>query len=181
MFPTSRSAILSSRKAEVRVVPDTPEVKENETNDESVFSDGDEPHAGTENESPAKANDIAGKDSTHATEPAPSSLMPGQLCSKSKAWFSHPSNFWNSLVLCSYQPRPAVDFAHRSQNRLQEHETIFYPICIRCQKLLNLAAPKNLSLNSIKRDLVCPETLHHRRVISQQTMYNNLCPLCIHS
>ncbi|EPB66870.1 hypothetical protein ANCCEY_14040 [Ancylostoma ceylanicum] len=53
---------LSTRKAEVRVVPDTPEVKENETNDESVFSDGDEPHAGTENESPAKANDIAGKE-----------------------------------------------------------------------------------------------------------------------
>ncbi|EYC12708.1 hypothetical protein Y032_0046g1379 [Ancylostoma ceylanicum] len=52
---------------------------------------------------------------------------PGQLCSsKPKAWFSHPSNFWNSLVLCSYLPRSSVDFAHTSRNRLQEYETTFY-------------------------------------------------------
>ncbi|KIH60573.1 hypothetical protein ANCDUO_09168 [Ancylostoma duodenale] len=73
---TSRSAILSSRKAEVRVVPGTGEAKENEINDESVFSDGDEPPAGTENESPVKANGVTAKDSTHVTEPAPSSSMP---------------------------------------------------------------------------------------------------------
>ncbi|RCN34167.1 hypothetical protein ANCCAN_19987 [Ancylostoma caninum] len=75
-FRTSRSAILSSRKAEVRVVPGTGEAKENETNDESVFSDGDEPPASTENESPVKGNGVTANELTHVTEPAPSSSMP---------------------------------------------------------------------------------------------------------
>ncbi|KAK6747194.1 hypothetical protein RB195_000421 [Necator americanus] len=103
LFLTSRSTVLSSKRAEVRVVSDRTEAKENNINDDSFFSDGEDLIGDGDRESLPKTHELTLESSMELVELIRASLpeepSTGRANSESSAEYGYQTKAIRCFVL----------------------------------------------------------------------------------